>query len=249
MSFTRRLLLGAMVALLGVAVVGCQQDDGTTGATGDSFALTSCDSADQCADGFECAAFPCPADCAADDAACATCQAGAICLPQPPAACDPEQCGPGQVCTRACSGGCDLAEGRCYDVACEATCVAVGEPTEPGPDQACVTDFTDACLPPSYPVAARLDDVCASQGMVLTDVSVAAECWPGAVQFQWTCCRSDEPKPEPYCYDECREDGLCYQTCCDPYSGQCWSTDPGQPQPCDSVCDESGACRESCWRC
>jgi len=310
----KHLCLG-LVGVLAFVLAGCDNGgDGDSGAAGTSFALTPCEGSDQCDAGFECAVFPCPADCDADtDGGCDTCQAGAICLPQPPAECDPALCGPGQVCQRACSGGCDLGAGQCYDVACQVTCLPVGTPTEPDPDQACVTDFTDACLPPDYPVAARLDDVCAAQGLVLTDVSVAAECWPGAVQFKWTCCRgggqsvdpgqptcmrgmideclpADAPAkerialeceaqglyltdlipipcengglrwewtccgdgaiepPYPTCETRCDDAGVCYETCCDPTTGECWGDEP-MPPYCYSECDGNdpdGACREVC---
>jgi hypothetical protein len=302
-----------LLGIVAFGLTGCENGgSGDTGA-GSSFALTECDSSEQCGEGFECAAFPCPADCAdAPDGRCDTCQAGAMCLPQPPTECDPGLCGPGEVCQRACSGACDLAIGQCYDVACQAICLPVGTPTEPDPDQACVTDFTDACLPPDYPVAARLDEVCAAQGLVLTDVSVAAECWPGAVQFKWTCCRGDEPSwpvdpdqptcvrgaydaclppdapikeriamecesqglrlteiyptpcddgtvrwewvccgagaepvPEPTCERWCDADGACYEKCCDPYTGECWGTEP-QPPYCYPECDATGQCYDVC---
>lgn len=237
----------AVWLVLALAAGGCVQAKDESASTGKGFALTACDADSACEEGFECAVFPCASDCDPDAGVnCDACQEGAICLPRPTEECLPENCPAGTVCERSCSGGCDRTTNWCSDVACQVTCVPVGVPTPPGDGQSCVTDFTDACLPPGYPVAARLDDVCASQGMVLTDVSVAAECWPGAVQFQWTCCRNDVPVPEPYCYDECRGDGTCYQTCCDPETGACWSTEPSQPSPCDSTCDEAGTCWESC---
>jgi hypothetical protein len=240
-----------LLGVLAFGLTGCENGgSGDTGA-GASFALTECDSSAQCGEGFECAAFPCPADCAdAADGRCDTCQVGALCLPQPPTECDPGLCGPGEVCQRSCSGACDLAVGQCYDVACQVTCLPVGTPTEPDPEQACVTDFTDACLPPDYPVAARLDEVCAAQGLVLTDVSVAAECWPGAVQFKWTCCRGEDPSwpvdpGEPMCRRWCDENGACYEECCDPATGECWGTEP-QPPHCYVECDAAGQCYDVC---
>jgi hypothetical protein len=240
---------GAVLAWLAMTALlaGCEQPEDTTGGTGGSFALTACDADSACGEGFECAVFPCATDCDPDAGLdCDACQSGTICLPRPADECVPEDCPEGTVCERSCTGACDRATNWCADVACQVACVPVGVPTPPDDGQSCVTDFTDACLPPGYPVAARLDDVCAQQGMVLTDVSVAAECWPGAVQFQWTCCRGDVPTPEPTCYDECRADGVCTQTCCDPATGACWTTDPGQPTPCQKSCDDAGTCWESC---
>ena len=230
-----------MGLILAVALAGCQAGEPEdTSTTGQSFALSSCDSAEQCPAGFECEAFPCDVDCAADaSGSCGSaCAAGPICLPAPPTDCDPAQCPAGTVCTRACSGGCDADTNWCTDVACQVACQPVSTTPPVDPDErGCVTDFTDACLPPDYPVAARLDDVCAQQGLVLTEVSVAAECWPGAVQFTWTCCRAGggvEPgqPSEPTCERRCDASGWCTERCCDPTTGQCWGSEvPVDPAP------------------
>jgi len=239
-----------VAAVLAFFSAGCESggkagDEG--GTAGQSFALTACEDGSVCDTSFECAAFPCPADCAADaSGACDACQVGTICLPRPPADCDPEACGAGMVCERSCSGGCDLANGWCDGVACAITCVPVVVDPAPTPDQGCISDFTDACLPPNYPVAARLDEVCAAQGMQLTDTWVAAECWPGAVQYAWTCCRYDGIDPnEPRCYPECDPTGQCTDVCCDPMTGECWGGEPQEPT-CYQDCDPDGQCRETC---
>jgi hypothetical protein len=101
------------------------------------------------------------------------------------------------------------------------------------------------CIPPDAPAKDRIARQCADQGLQLAELT-ASPCENGFVTYRWSCCGSSTtPPPAPWCDMGCDAAGNCWEKCCDPATGQCWSNEyPGQPtEPPTEVCVQ-GATRE-----